>query len=237
MNGPRRKTERMVFDFETNAWVLPDAFNVRAQGHEIVLAAPDTEPAPGRWNRPALSRPAPSPLVALTVWLGIALMIAAMAARSFLPTVPGTMFLLFAFIFRTLQLGQAGNATAEDLRLLEDPDDPDICLVAIIIWRRGDGAGQDRGVAWFEGGRLLYSGHRTSFALGGEDVLPDWSHGEHTLVLRVPPHGSATVTLRPLPRGSVASGKQEMRFLKSLHAFRRRPPPSRGPRQWPPFEP
>lgn len=231
-----RRVERLVFDFETNAWVRPDPFNVRAQGHEAALAAPDTEPAPGRWTRPSPPAPKASPLLILTVCSVVALVIGALVARSLVPTIAATLIVLAADAYRIIERGGAIRATREDLRLLEDPDDPDVCLVALTVTRNGESVGTDRGVAWFEGGRLLYSGHRTSFAIGGEDVLPQREYGTHGVPLRVQ-RGTARVVLSPLSVETLVGGKQEMRFLKALYAFKRSPTVSQGPRQWPPLDP
>ena len=53
---------------------------------------------------------------------------------------------------------------------------------------------------------------------------------EHTIPLRVP-NGTADVTFTPLTDGKAVT-PNEMRFLKNLYAFRRRPPTSKGPRQF-----
>ncbi len=227
--GPR-------FDFAKNAWVLADAFNVRAQGREFVLAAPEGESSPGRWNRPASAKTGSSPWVVAAVWLVVSLIVTAVVAGSLLPTVPVVLIGMIAESYRVAEIVRSGRPTREDLRLFEDPDDPDVCLVFLTIVCNGESVGTDRGVAWFADGCLLYSGHRTSFAIGGEDVLSKAEHGTTGVALRVA-RGTASITLSPLQRRGDIGGRQEMRFLKALYHFRHRPPQSRIPRQWPPFEP
>ena len=234
-----RKTDRLVFDFETNAWVHPDAFNARAKGHEIALDAPDTTPAEGRWNKPRLAKK-PTPVSAVfLVWLSTALVVASIVLNSLLPVVLAVLAAILAAVLNESAAGTDLRIGDADQRLLEDPDDPDVCLVLLTIRRDGRRVGTDKGAVWFADGLLLYSGHRTSFAIGGEDVLPraNWSAaslGDHVVPLRLE-RGSATLELRPLVYGN-GGGPQEMRFLKRLYAFRNRPPRSRGPRQWPPLE-
>ncbi len=134
---------------------------------------------------------------------------------------------------------------ASDLRLLEDPDDPDVCLVEMEVFVGHESVGHDRGVAWFAEGRLLYSGHRTSFALGGEDVMPEvcWyefsAEGRFLPDWAVPlhlPKGLAYVSLVPINRGGGPLSRQETRFLERLTDFRKGRTRSTGPRQWPPLE-
>ena len=231
-----RPPKRLVFDFETNAWVRADAFNVRAVGREIALPAPGGEPSPGRWSRPEGPKKGTPTLNVVAGWLLVAIVVAALATRSLVPILTIVHIGLVLWFSLYFGLARSGWPTKEDLRLLEDRDDPDVCLVALTIVRDGNIVGTDRGVAWFADGCLLYSGHRTSFALGGEDLIARPDAWGDRLALRVP-HGAASVSLTPLTRNNDAGGRQEMRFLKALYHFRRRPPRSRIPRQWPPFEP
>lgn len=235
MTDPKPKAERLVFDFETNAWVLPDAFNTRAVGREVALPERETAPAPGRWIKPPDAERA-SAWSILAAWSGIGLVVAAIVTHSFLAPTLGLPLVAFFGALQAIRREGGTRPTREDLRLLESPDDPDVCLVALTIAHDGGTVGRDRGVAWFEGGRLLYSGHRTSFALGGEDVVPQAGFEGYGLALRVP-RGTAGIRLVPLDRRDAAGERQAMRFGKALTAFRRRPPSSRGPRQWPPLEP
>ena len=128
-------------------------------------------------------------------------------------------------------------ATERDVGLLEHPEDPDVCLVEARILREGVLVGKDRGAVWFEGGRLLFSGHRTSFAIGGEDVLPfaqrsiDLPLG--ALPLRIG-EGRAHVEFRTLRHAS-DDERHASRFAHRLLAFRSFTPPARGERQWPPL--
>ena len=212
-------------------------------------ASSSTDPAtaPGRWTKPP---PSLKGRRRGAVVLGIGL-----SGYLVFGTVAGTHGWSSIFVAATTQslmyvgllwLGIGNSPNTEDFRLLEDPDDPDVCLVSLRIVSAGRTVGRDRGVVWFEDGRLLYSGHRTSFALGGEDIAP---RGERHAYARefgsvlpdeaVPLRIDETkvVILKPLARKSDVGNRQEMRFLKALYAFKRNPPRSFGPRQWPPLEP
>jgi hypothetical protein len=57
--------------------------------------------------------------------------------------------------------------TLEDRKLIRESG-MESTLARIEIEIDGVIIGEDRGVLWAEGGRLLFNGHRTSFALGGE---------------------------------------------------------------------
>ena len=243
---PQRPSERQVFDFETNSWVLADSFNARAEGREIVLDAPSTEPAAGRWTKPEPQAKPTSPLVVALACAAIGFSVVALALRS--GPLAALAFLCFAPVAGSVEFVKKDprRITSEDRMLLEDPDDLDACLVLLTIVRDGRMIGTDKGVVWFADGMLLYNGHRTSFAIGGEDLLPQarWSSlafppsqiylDDRTVPLRVA-RGSAFVRLQPLTAGAGTS-PNEMRLLKRLYAFRRRPPVSKGPRQWPPFD-
>lgn len=132
-----------------------------------------------------------------------------------------------------------------DFRLLENPDDPDVCLVEASIVVDYLTIGRDRGVGWFEDGRLLFSGHRTSFALGGEDVASEdrWralhQGAQHLPLFLVPiddPQRFIYVSFRFLRGGDGIAMRQEMNFVRRLEEFRRSRPRSNGARQLPPFD-
>lgn len=237
-----------MFDFETNAWVQPDRFNSRAQGHEIVLDAPSDAPAEGRWTKPApVKKPTPFTSI-LAGWAVVALVVAGAALQSVLLVGLAVLCATLAAVIHNAQSPDDCRITQADRLLIEDPDDRDVCLVGLTIVRDGLTVGNDKGVAWFADGMILYNGHRTSFALGGEDMLPRelWGAfdnlqggselGERCVPLRMA-KGRAFVGFTPLGTTDLIDGAREMRFLKRLSAFRRRPPQSRVPRQWPPLEP
>ena len=232
-----RRKEEYVYDFATDAWVAADAFNTRAEASDVAPLTPDVAPAPGKWTKLA-PRGMDLPFATiLLVWCAVGLAILSLVLLKSTLIVAASLCGVVAFAVYASRGFASLKLTAADRMLLEDPDDLDVCLVHLTIVRRGRISGTDKGVVWFAEGKLFFNGHRTSFAIGGEDVLPpsQWpfaTSGErveipdHVVPLRVS-EGTASVQLWPL---SVGSG--EMRFLKSLYAFRRRPPRSRGPRQW-----
>lgn len=59
----------------------------------------------------------------------------------------------------------------EDKALLDDAPGP--WLVEVEIVQSGYVTGQDRGAMWMEGDRLVFNGHRSSFALGSDDLIPN----------------------------------------------------------------
>ncbi len=86
----------------------------------------------------------------------------------------------------------------------------------------------------------MFNGSATSFAVGGEDVQPRrlWGHSSNIdRLLAIPLRCPDEVYLRflLLNAATLPIDHQE-RFVERLGAFRSRPPQSRGPRQWPPFE-
>lgn len=233
---------RRSYDLDANAWVRRAADTLSGDVEPGALA-----PRLGVWSS---SPPKPR------VWLGqklpprqliIFVGIAAVA-------VVGLAWLLnfrFTFLLVPLQamLGVAspsGNsAKPQDRRLLENEEDANVCLVGIAIRRDGKLVGRDRGVVWFSDGGLYFNGHRTSFVIGGQDVIPSEEHrrnrdgqkpSDRVLVLR---HPCADVQVEFVPliiTGKGAGTPAEMRFLKRFYDFRRHPTYADVPRQWPPLE-
>ena len=239
-----RPSERPAFDFDANLWTDAEALHARAGGKVRELPAPTVLPEPGRWTAPRPKRRGErlqGPfLIAGTVIL------AATTVLYPLALLPVALLILVPLLATQANDPLVGPITDTDLRLVENPDDLDILLVALTVVRNGKALGADRGVVWFDEGRLLFNGHRTSFAIGGEDILPPsrWRelpldtvrHGlpDGYVPLRVEA-GTATIRFVALRTGNGISAA-EMRFLKRLYEFRLRPPVSTGPRQWPPFE-
>ena len=201
-------------------------------------------PAQGCWTKPPAPEGGP-PVAALV--LGVAalgLFLLAAFLGSVFVAVPAYICAFFSAIVWKRGGNPMLGVDEADRMLVENPDDLDVCLVRLTVMSRGRFVGRDKGVVWFADGMLLYNGHRTSFVLGGEDVLPkeQWPvvRLQHSIVeiddtvvpLRVP-KGSASIELIPL--GSFGS-PAEMRFLKRLYEFRLHPSESHGPRQWPPLE-
>ena len=223
----------LYYDFDRDAWI--EVPGIHARWSERELPTPALPPAPGVWLRPP-GRFRKEYLQLSLAWMGVALLLIALVAHRFLllPLAGGVIGLAhLVAIFGC-------PPRAADRRLLEDPDDLDVCLVDIRINRDRRPVGLDRGVAWFEGGRLMFNGHRTSFAIGGEDILPrsQWHplQRERVLILPLRVAGGKAVVVFDFVTGAYNPGERERRFVERLHAFRQRPPVSRGPRQFPPLQ-
>jgi hypothetical protein len=239
----------ITYDFDTDQWVVHRL--IKARWIERELPPPFRPPKPGRWIKKPIKRhlreKAYGPLGFGA--LGTSTVLAYALSNNVGWLVGLTSSLLWIGLPCALYFATRPNhlsATDEDLRLLEDPYDKDTCLVEVMIVRDGECVGADRGVAWFDGGRLMFNGARTSFAIGGEDVLPrrEWEiRGGSvkidtclTVPLRLPRYeaAQALVGFRPLRAPNIPIDHEE-RFVERLGAFRSRPPQSRGPRQWPPL--
>lgn len=241
----------LTYDFLTDAWVEDPLVMVRRG--ETEPPAPTSEPAPGKWHgkETPLPRPPSWHLPKTSRYLAAAaLMLLLCLAFVAIPFVGSGLlcpFMVADVLLLGLGLSQLFSrrlaqpaAEPRDLRLLEHPDDPDVCLVQITIVRNDEVVGHDRGAAWFEDGRLLFSGHRTSFALGGEDLVPRSERGprrregQSVLPLRVD-SGGASIEFVVLGYGE-RRASHGYRFLTRFGEFLFFAPPSRGPRQWPPLE-
>ena len=234
----------LTYDFDADVWT-EDAFVMVRRG-EGERPAPEREPRPGRWFAPEGDPPERRPFEIAEPFRDRAIAaLFVLLAFGFLNvwTMGVPVFgALFTTLLLLMALGFTGRssrppATQRDVALLEHPEDPDVCLVEVHILRDGVSVGRDRGAVWFEGGRLLFSGHRTSFAVGGEDVLPFAQRSADlplgALPLRVG-EGEAYVEFRVLQTPEIDE-RHASRFAHRLLAFRSFAPPARGERQWPPF--
>ncbi len=66
---------------------------------------------------------------------------------------------------------KSGKASQADEDLVEAPMDRDVLLVEVEIWQEGGLTGVDRGLLCLDESRLLFSGHRSSFALTARDAI------------------------------------------------------------------
>ena len=235
----------LTYDFDADVWT-EDAFVMVRRG-EGERPAPEEEPRPGLWFVSEKGPPERHPFeISERVRDGATVALFALLVVGFVSVwnlgVPefGALLAALALLMVLAFAGRSKRprATAYDVGLLEHPEDPDVCLVEIRIVRDGKPVGSDRGAVWFEGGRLLFSGHRTSFAVGGEDVLPFTQRAKGlplgALPLRVR-QGQTHIEFRTLQYGD-ADLRRYDRFAHRLLAFRSFAPPARGERQWPPFE-
>jgi hypothetical protein len=235
---------RRSYDLDANAWVRRAADTLSADVEPGALA-----PAKGIWSS---YEPANSDRRFLYLNIGATvislccLVVSVYIHSGFFTFMAG---LILTQTFTTTLAGKHLSPTKRDLRLLEDENDADVCLVSLSIRSGGKGIGEDRGVVWFSEGRLFYSGHRTSFVLGGQDVVPrsemsltslaqrEAKLSEMSIALRHP-DGNGEIRVVPLKvSNSGPWASAEMRFRKRFYEFQRQPTYVNAPRQWPPLEP
>ncbi len=235
---PESETKR--FDFKMNAWVRDDFLSRRI----LELSAPSVPPREGYWVTPA-AKPRRSIRYRATIALAVAAIAMVWAWIGPGGSAIVAMGVVFCLLAWTNLPPPTPRAKPDDFRLMEVADDPDVCLVNATIVFDGRKIGTDRGVAWFSDGAMLFSGRRTSFAIGGEDVLPRsyWSEYGRERASALPADAVPLRTVRPrtyvllLPvnREEDVAVQQARRFVTRRRKFRDRPEPSSVPRQWPPF--
>ncbi len=225
-----------LFDFDENGWVGNPQRTADVRPVSTIPAAV------GRWNVRPTERPLSKAATVAWIVTGLILLLVGVFSQVHVLVFAGAWAAAFPALFVEWKTNNR-RILPTDRLLLDIPDDRDVCLVHLTIVRDGKTVGNDKGVVWFDGGLLLFNGHRTSFAIGGEDILPpaQWSHAQwSTLPDRFVPlrvdKGKAGIELVPLVDGKSSASPAEMRFLKSLYGFLRHPMPSQGPRQLPPLE-
>ncbi len=134
--------------------------------------------------------------------------------------------------------------TEADKALLEDLEDWTTHLVEVKIYQDGVLTGTDRGAACFDEGCLIFSGHQTSFVVGGEDIPPRGrrqpppglftANADHMLPLRHPKR-DVRLDFTTLERPGDREGNAEVRFERALDLFLEHAPTSRLTRQYPPL--
>jgi hypothetical protein len=241
------RLDEVTYDFDRDEWVAHRL--IQARWIERELPPPVVAPTQGLWHsspiRPRITRRTlwtAAPVALLLLYeFGVFIASAGTDTSAFGLTVFWAIICFAIYgLSKVVPKPMRIPATDEDCRLLEDPTDQDTCLVQVTIFRAGQKVGEDRGVAWFDGGRLLFNGRSTSFAVGGEDVLPRrlWAHQPNLdRILAVPLRCSGQTYLHfALLNANGLPADHQERFVERFGAFRCRPPQSRGPRQWPPFE-
>lgn len=154
---------------------------VRRYHSDALDKQPWTMPGQSRWldhddeDRAVLAKPSALSAGIPFVWLTCFFLIADAHLTPWLGVPIAVCFGAFAIVF-DLRRGVPvlSPPAPEDpaLDLLEDPDDPSVCLVTIGVYQNGYLTGTDRGVAYIEDGALIFAGDRTSFVIGGQDLLP-----------------------------------------------------------------
>lgn len=124
---------------------------------------------------------------------------------------------------------------SRDLEFSDRPEGVEEFAVEIVVNRRGRALGADRGVIWFDQGRLGFSGENTSFLLACDDlILPrknviSWVDVPYQPLKLNVQGGKAEVVVRPLWGQGRGYRRSLIRFLKAAE-------PSVGERQWPPLQ-
>lgn len=115
--------------------------------------------------------------------------------------------------------------------VLEDVNDRFVCYVDVTIYQAGVVTGYDRGAAYFDGDRLIFSGNRMSFALGGQDV---YSVDALEAIGIRHPNRTVHLQVKPVDRGGKEFASATS-FMRDLRRFARSGHLSREPRQYPPL--
>ena len=246
--SPRRKR----FDPKVDRWVEVDFLSVEVPDVGV-LPVPQLPPI-GTWNPhasidrydlPRLAKLNRIPLYGLPP----AMFLVFMAQRS--DTMYRALYLLLALLLVStvvemyFSLRHRKKLSANDLSLLEDPENSSFCLVDIGIYDGERSVGNDRGVCWFDSSCLMYSGHRCSFSVGGQDVqtnefrigdgvLP--YNSERALRLRHP-NKFVWITIDSVERNDRVCMESRKRFRISFRDFKKFPKEGTGPRQYPPLMP
>lgn len=225
---------RGAFDFETNRWNGPAS---QPPGSEIV-------PRDGLWIAPEPPKP-PVPFhlkAVMATFMAVSIVATLVTGGALFP------FIIFTGLISIVALSPPNDskgvfmATDRDRQLLEDENDLEVCLAVVEIYVDRREIGRDRGIAWFSSDRLCFTGHRTSFAIGGQDILPfshlpKWAIASSSvfeaIALNVPGK-QVVIKVAPIHAGS-AREPSEMRLVKHIYEFRRQRPVSPEPRQWPPL--
>lgn len=161
-----------------------------------------------------------------------------------LPTIDSNLVPLFFVVplFATIGFALASTRTLRastwDNRLIESPEDSEVCLVQVSIMQGESRIGRDRGLVWFSEGRLHFVGHASSFVLGGQDIVPTTERqcGPSVLFLRHPTE-AVHLLLQPLKSRDAVDEMRRACFVYRFEAFRRQGWPANGRRQWPPLHP
>ncbi len=253
-----RHEEGESYDFRQGIWVRPDFLSPR---HPLFAGEAPELPPLGRWVEgvPALpsawsvtrwahaARWALAMLATSVSGIGFGLWGGFLANRGFVVVgAYGTVASLITLILLAGKADGRKSATEADEALLEDPEDEATCLVEMAVIQDGVVTGIDRGAAWFERGCLLFSGRRTSFVVGTEDLLPKgkrepppesaWIANVSHLPLRHPKR-DVRIRLTPLAHAADPNGKSALKFERTLRHFKERSGKTGLNRQYPPLAP
>lgn len=145
-----------------------------------------------------------------------------------------TALLLLTIVLMPIVELVALRRTNRDRALADRVEGSEEYPVEIVVWVKGRRAGADRGLAYFDGPLLGFSGEKTSFLVAADDLnyprgpmLSDWDLPFYPLK----PKGTVEKTrvqLKPL----VGFG---WRFRRRLLSFLRTDESSVAERQWPPL--
>ena len=113
---------------------------------------------------------------------------------------------------------------AERIRLQEEHAAVQGWIVDLAVTQGAALTGRDRGVVWFEEGRLLFVGRRTSFALAAEAVSGalalGWWSSSSTLPLRAhTAAGAVALTFEMMPPDNLADSRSEYAFAEALQGW------------------
>ena len=120
----------------------------------------------------------------------------------------------------------------ERIRLQEEHAAVHGWIVDLAVMQGAALTGRDRGVVWFEEGRLLFLGRRTSFALAAatEGVLrPGWWRSEGALPLRTrTAAGAVALTFEMMPSDDLADSRRDYEFAQAVQSWNAAAAPAEG---------
>ena len=113
---------------------------------------------------------------------------------------------------------------AERIRLQEEHAAVHGWIVDLAVTQGAALTGRDRGVVWFEEGRLLFLGRRTSFALAAEAtesaLQPGGWRSEGALPLRArTAAGEVALTFEMMPWDNLADSRRDYEFAQALQGW------------------
>lgn len=244
---------RALYDFEGKGWTIPDPY----QKADLPSDATGDHPNESEWkeigNVPSLQD-------LKSWWLGLAIFAFIWLAHSLAQGFPEWIFVISALFLVAVGAGiskwVAGlsrNVRKKLDYLIEDPTDEEVCLVSIVLRRGVVGSigsdlwlARDEGIALFEDNALIFIGLRTSFRIGGQDVL-DISESRRLILQDLDaPRPSEVLFLRPasrrisisfqtLPDSRKCADRARTRFWMNFRDFQVNGEPAEGTRTYPPF--
>ncbi len=145
-------------------------------------------------------------------------------------------FLVLDLLLLHRTRARSGKTTEADEGILEGSDDPDEVLVEVEIWQNGGLTGVDRGILLLSEDRLVFSGHRSSFALVAQDVTSSRvKRNNARLSFTLWQFQQVQVRLRTIQRVDLHDMRHGSLAFASFESFLKRPVVTHARSELPPF--